>query len=158
MGTTATGSDTSTSSLSFTVDMPNKSDRKLLVGVSFDDDTKSVSSVTHNSDALSLVESASVSGVKTEVWQRTAPDVGDGLTVAVTLSGSVDNVTGIAVPLWDAGAIGTDDEDAGTGASASSTVSSETDGKVIDFIARLGGQDVAAGAGQTELANFTESL
>lgn len=137
--------------------------RALIVGVTMVEDASSVSSVTYNGDALTLIGSAQrVSGgsgnVRVEQWKLANPDAGTH-DIVVTLSGGVTTLVGGAVSFTGAhpdtaGLTGT--QATATGASTAPTVNaaSSVGDVVVDTMGIYNsGAALSAGASQTERWN-----
>src|SRR6185295_17838432 len=91
---TASGfGDATATQCTFSIDAGSAANRLLLVGVSMEDKTRSVTGITYGSDVLSFVASDANAGntagntAKVEFWRTIAPIDGPQ-TVTVTLDGA----------------------------------------------------------------------
>ncbi len=127
----------------------------LLVAVSLNQSSakESVSTITFNGKALTKIgEAARNNEVQTEIWYRLAPDAGT-YNVLVTLTAAASFVAG-AITLNGVDQttpLGTYFGTSGNGTSASATVSSESDGLVVDILGYASSTPTSTvGAGQTQ--------
>ena len=92
------GRETSTSSYSWSHETSG-SDRLLVVGHSHhDQNAETVTGITFNGDAVTHIRTDAVNNRSiTALYYRLAPDTGGSYTVAVSLSGAVDNAIGGAI-------------------------------------------------------------
>ena len=150
---TSTGSTTSTSvTISHTT--TSAANRLMLVGVMIrETGTESVSSVTYNGDALSLVGLRKTAGAHIEIWSMVAPDAGVH-DVVVNLSGAGGG-TNVGVMTF-AGVnqttpLGTFNSASGDATNGSATISSAVNELVFGVVAVKDlDQDLIPGAEQTE--------
>ena len=123
---TSTGTTEGTS-LNISHTTTSASDRLMLVGVSMEEDSESVSSVTYNGQNLTFVGAEGTGGARVEIWSMIAPDSGTH-NVVVNLTGSGNDATTVGVTTFEGvdqstplGAfVGT----SGAGTSGSTTISS----------------------------------
>src|SRR5213083_3560675 len=151
---TSSASAKAASSLTWSHTVGSSLNRILMVGVSNNNTTRTVSGVTYGGTALTRVGFQNAPGTQNriELWSLIAPSPGTA-NVVVTFSGSVDSVGGAIVfsGVDQATPLGTFASANGSNASPSVTVSSASGQVVIDTLATNGdGSSAAAGPGQTQ--------
>jgi len=151
---TSSASAKAASSLTWSHTVGPSLNRILMVGVSNNNTTRPVSTVTYGGTALTRVGFQNAPGTQNriELWSLIAPSPGTA-NVVVTFSGSVDSVGGAIVfsGVDQATPLGTFASANGSNASPSVTVSSASGQVVIDTLATNGdGSSAAAGPGQTQ--------
>src|SRR5438046_7052117 len=151
---TSSASAKAASSLTWSHTVSPSPNRILMVGVSNNNTTRPVSSVTYGGTALTRIGFQNAPGTQNrmELWSLIAPSPGTA-NVVVTFSGSVDSVGGAIVfsGVDQATPLGTFASANGSNASPSVTVSSASGQVVIDTLATNGdGSSAAARPGQTQ--------
>lgn len=148
--------NTSGSSLTFQTTIAEGENRILFVGINYPSSV-SISSVTHNGDALSEISNIVITGQtqKTGLWYIVAPDVGT-YDVVVTASGSA---TMYATATWYTGVAQVDpisDYDAqstnGIASTLQTEVTTEVDGSWINSALRVD-EDYGYCSGSTGMTN-----
>ena len=141
-------------------------DRLMLVGVSFNNDAyETVSSVTYNGAALSLVDSvAEADDARVEIWSLVAPDTGTHdvvITFSAQLTRSavagVTTFTGVhqTTPLGTFASANAPNPSPGP---ATVNVSSATNELVFDTVACETCTSLTVGGGQTQRWNLSEEM
>jgi hypothetical protein len=86
-------STAATSSLSWSHTVGTGSNRILIVGVSLEDEGRSVSGITRDGQALTPAGAVEINRARVEIWYRIAPNSGTA-TITVSLSGNTEVVGG----------------------------------------------------------------
>lgn len=149
--TGATGADVSF--LSFAHTVANQSNRIILGGLTWSDNTKTVDTFQYNSVVMTAIDSANANNTSIAVKRLVAPATGSN-TVQLSLNNTSAFIVGMASSYYGVDQttpLGTSAKNNSTTGNPSTTVTSATGELVVDFVADVdGASQLTAGAGQTE--------